>query len=124
MASSDESETYFYKMIGDFYRYMASIAYDEQLESVKAGALESYMLATKSAESLHPCNMIKLGLALNFSVFYFEVMENHKESCEVNVSALDAALEKIDEVDEETYRDAKSILELLKENLAYWKDGK
>jgi hypothetical protein len=29
---------------------------------------------------------------------------------------------KIDEVDEETFRDAKSIIELLKENLTLWKE--
>ena len=32
------------------------------------------------------------------------------------------ALEKIDDVDEETFRDAKSIIELLKENLSLWKE--
>ena len=37
-------------------------------------------------------------------------------------SALSDALEKIDDVDEETFRDAKSIIELLKENLSLWKE--
>ena len=37
-------------------------------------------------------------------------------------TALSNALEKIDDVDEETFRDAKSIIELLKENLSLWKE--
>ena len=45
-------------------------------------------------------------------------MNNHKKACELGEKALTEALEKIDEVDEETFRDAKSIIELLKENLS------
>ena len=61
-------------------------------------------------------------IALNFSVFYYEVMNDHKKACELGESALSEALEKIDDVDEETFRDAKSIIELLKENLSLWKE--
>jgi len=71
---------------------------------------------------LNACNPIRLGLALNFSVFYYEVMNDHKKACELGEKALSEALEKIDDVDEETFRDAKSIIELLKENLSLWKE--
>ena len=49
-------------------------------------------------------------------------MNNHKQACELGEAALTEALEKIDDVDEETFRDAKSIIELLKENLSLWKE--
>ena len=49
-------------------------------------------------------------------------MNDHKKACELGESALTEALEKIDDVDEETFRDAKSIIELLKENLSLWKE--
>ena len=49
-------------------------------------------------------------------------MNNHKQACELGEAALSDALEKIDDVDEETFRDAKSIIELLKENLSLWKE--
>jgi len=49
-------------------------------------------------------------------------MNNHKKACELGEAALTEALEKIDDVDEETFRDAKSIIELLKENLSLWKE--
>ena len=71
---------------------------------------------------MNACNPIRLGLALNFSVFHYEVMNNHKQACELGETALSDALEKIDDVDEETFRDAKSIIELLKENLSLWKE--
>jgi 14-3-3 protein epsilon len=121
-ATTDETKAFFYKMIGDYYRYVAECATADKLESVKNGALENYQLASTTSESLNACNPIRLGLALNFSVFHYEVMNNHKEACELGEKALTDALEKIDDVDEETFRDAKSIIELLKENLSLWKE--
>jgi len=122
VAATDETKAFFYKMIGDYYRYVAECAQPEKLEKVKDGALENYQLAQSTSQSLNACNPIRLGLALNFSVFHYEVMNNHKQACELGEAALSDALEKIDDVDEETFRDAKSIIELLKENLSLWKE--
>merc|ERR1711907_26809 len=122
LAADDESKAFFQKMIGDYYRYIAESAREDKLEEVKNGALEGYQEAKRLSETLNACNPIRLGLALNFSVFYYEVMNNHKLACELGEKALADALEKIDEVDEETFRDAKSIIELLKENLSLWKE--
>jgi hypothetical protein len=71
---------------------------------------------------LNACNSIRLGLALNFSVFHYEVMSDVKKACELGDKALQDALDKLDDCDEETFRDAQSIIELLRENLALWKD--
>lgn len=109
-------------MIGDYYRYVAESAQGAKLEEVKNGALEYYNKATDSSKELGACNPIRLGLALNFSVFYFEVMNDHKKACDLGEQALQEALDKIDDCDEETFRDAKSIIELLKENLSLWKE--
>ena len=122
LAAEDESKAFFQKMIGDYYRYVAESASDSVLEEVKNGALSGYEEADKLSKGLNACNPIRLGLALNFSVFYYEVMNNHKKACELGEMALSEALEKIDDVDEETFRDAKSIIELLKENLSLWKE--
>jgi len=115
-----EPKAFFVKMVGDYYRYIAENAKDSLLESVKQKALESYNQA--NGIELPPCNPIKLGLALNFSVFHYEVMKNHKAACELADKALQEALEKIDELEEDDFRDAKSIIELLKENLTLWKE--
>ena len=107
-------------MVGDYYRYISENAKDQQLEDVKQKALQAYNDA--NGINLPACNPIKLGLALNFSVFHYEVMKNHKQACELADSALQEALDKIDELEEDDFRDAKSIIELLKENLTLWRE--
>ena len=115
-----EAKAFFVKMVGDYYRYIAENAKDAKLEEVKQKALKAYDEANEI--SLPPCNPIKLGLALNFSVFHYEVMKNHAAACKLADEALQSALDKIDELEEDDFRDAKSIIELLKENLTLWKE--
>ena len=122
-ASEDESRAFFLKMIGDYCRYIAESSKDDRLARTKTDALGAYEEACKIAEkSLNACNSIRLGLALNFSVFHYEVMQDVKKACELGDAALSAALEKLDDCDEETFRDAQSIIELLRENLSLWKE--
>jgi len=115
-----EAKAFFVKMVGDYYRYIAENAKDSKLEEVKNNALKAYDEANEI--TLPPCNPIKLGLALNFSVFHYEVMKNHAAACKLADEALQNALDKIDELEEDDFRDAKSIIELLKENLTLWKE--
>ena len=115
-----EAKAFFIKMVGDYYRYIAENAKDAKLEEVRNNALKAYGEANEI--TLPPCNPIKLGLALNFSVFHYEVMKNHKAACDLADKALQEALDKIDELEEDDFRDAKSIIELLKENLTLWKE--
>ncbi len=117
---SAEAQAFFVKMVGDYYRYIAENAKGDNLEKVKQEAMKAYDSANNI--ELPPCNPIKLGLALNYSVFNYEVLKNHKQACELADSALQQALDKIDELEEDDFRDAKSIIELLKENLTLWKE--
>jgi 14-3-3 protein epsilon len=115
-----EPKAFFVKMVGDYYRYIAENAKGDNLEKVKQSALQAYNEANSIA--LPPCNPIKLGLALNFSVFHYEAMKNHKAACDLADQSLQDALDKIDELEEDDFRDAKSIIELLKENLTLWRE--
>lgn len=122
-ASEDESRSFFLKMIGDYCRYVAESAKGDRLEKTKTDALAAYQEACTLAEkSLNACNSIRLGLALNFSVFHYEVMQDVRKACELGDKALQDALDRLDDCDEETFRDAQSIIELLRENLSLWKE--
>ena len=54
-------------------------------------------------------------------MFYAEVMQDNEEALKITRKALVDAMNKIDDIDEEVFRDAKNIIELLKENLMLWK---
>jgi hypothetical protein len=84
--SEEEPRAFFVKMVGDYYRYIAETAQGDKLEQVKNEALKAYEEANKV--TLPPCNPIKLGLALNFSVFYYEVMKDQKRACDLAEQAL------------------------------------
>ena len=81
-----ESKAFFVKMKGDYFRYISENAKDAELEEVKQAALTAYEAA--NGIDLPPCNPIKLGLALNFSVFHYEVMKNHAQACTLADNAL------------------------------------
>ena len=48
------------------------------------------------AIDLPSCNPIKLSLALNFSVFNYEILKNHAKACEIAAHAVEHALEAMD----------------------------
>ena len=81
-AEKDEAKAFYLKMIGDYYRYVAEAVQGDKLNEVTEEAEKYYQQAQDVAvKDLHPRNPIRLGLALNFSVFYYEVRNDSKKAC-------------------------------------------
>jgi len=87
-------------------------------------ALEAYDNAQKIATALDTHNPVRLGLALNFSVFYYEVLNQPDKACELAQSAFDAAIKDLSSLPEEGQKDSTLILQLLRDNLTLWSDTK
>ena len=122
-AAKEEAKAFYLKMIGDYYRYIAEAVSGDKLEAVAADAEKYYQEATDLAnKELHPRNPIRLGLALNYSVFFYEVKNNSAKACELARFAREEA-EKLSKSDEGDVRDTESILGLLKENLTLWEQA-
>jgi len=83
-------------------------------------AEEAYKSATEKASSLAPTHPIRLGLALNYSVFLYEVQTKSQEACELAKQAFDDAIAELDTLDEESYKDSTLIMQLLRDNLTLW----
>jgi len=73
-----------------------------------------------SRERLPETHPTRLGLALNFSVCYYEILKEPEKACELAKKTFDEAIEKLDELKDEDYRDSTLILQLLRDNLALW----
>jgi len=120
-ATTGESKVFYQKMKADYYRYIAEFAEGDK----KAGAAEKARQAYQDAHSVaekglavtHP---IRLGLALNYSVFQYEVLSNPDEACKMARTAFEDAIAELDNVAEDSYKDSTLIMQLLRDNLTLW----
>ncbi|PWA97315.1 general regulatory factor 9 [Artemisia annua] len=118
---SGESNVFYYKMKGDYYRYMAEFKSGNDKKDVADLSMKAYEAATKTAEAeLPPTHPIRLGLALNFSVFYYEIMNSAERACHLAKQAFDEAISELDTLNEESYKDSTLIMQLLRDNLTLW----
>ena len=69
---------------------------------------------------MQPTHPIRLGLALNFSVFYYEILNNPELPCTLAKTALDEAIAELDTLNEDSYKDSTLIMQLLRDNLTLW----
>jgi 14-3-3 protein epsilon len=147
-SDSEEGKVFYYKMKGDYHRYLAEVRIptthlhsaleyspcllffvfllrqfqngDVRKESA-AKALEAYSSAsTIATHDLPPTHPIRLGLALNFSVFYYEILNSPDRACHLAKQAFDDAIAELDTLSEESYKDSTLIMQLLRDNLTLW----
>jgi len=120
-ATSGESSVFYSKMKGDYYRYLAEFASGETRENAANESLAAYKKATEVAtKDLPPTHPIRLGLVLNFSVFYYEIMNQPESACQLAKQAFDDAIAELDTLSEDSYKDSTLIMQLLRDNLTLW----
>lgn len=120
-ASSGESKVFYYKMKGDYYRYLAEFAVGNDRKEAAENSLIAYKAASDiSTSELVPTHPIRLGLALNFSVFYYEILNSPDRACRLAKAAFDDAIAELDTLNEESYKDSTLIMQLLRDNLTLW----
>lgn len=120
-AANAESRVFFLKMKGDYYRYLAEVASQENKDGIITSANEAYHKAFEvSEEDLKPTNPIRLGLALNYSVFHYEIRSKPDEACKLAKKAFDNAIAELDSLPEDSYKDSTLIMQLLRDNLTLW----
>jgi 14-3-3 protein epsilon len=119
-SKSAESKVFYYKMKGDYHRYLAESTSGESKAKSAESALEAYKAASGIAGDLLPTNPIRLGLALNFSVFYYEIMNSPDNAIQLAKTAFDEAIEKLEHLTDESYKDSTLIMQLLRDNITLW----
>merc|ERR1712226_978744 len=120
-ASSGESKVFYQKMKADYYRYIAEFTDGDKKSAAANNAKLAYEEAQKVAEKdLAVTHPIRLGLALNFSVFQYEVLQQPDEACKMARTAFEDAIAELDNVAEDSYKDSTLIMQLLRDNLTLW----
>jgi len=115
---SAEEKVFYCKMKGDYHRYKAEYLFD--ITGCIQMASKAYEAALTESKELKSTNPIRLGLALNFSVFHYEIKKNKAQACSLAKSAFDNAVGELEDLTEEQYKDATLIMQLLRDNLTLW----
>ena len=117
------SRTFLYRYFvqGDYHRYLAEFQTADTRKESASKALEAYTSASQIAnQDLPPTHPIRLGLALNFSVFYYEILNSPDRACHLAKQAFDDAIAELDTLSEDSYKDSTLIMQLLRDNLTLW----
>merc|ERR1719250_347582 len=105
-------------MIGDYYRYLTeAFPIDDNKQNCNKFYEDAMQIAFESLDATHPT---RLGLALNYSVCHYEILNQPNEACELAKKAFDEAIEKLDSLNDVSYRDSTLIMQLLRDNLTIW----
>jgi len=124
-AGNPESKVFYLKMKGDYYRYLAEVAtgdarqgeYQRVVDDSQKSYQEAFDIAKAEMQPTHP---IRLGLALNFSVFFYEILNSPDKACQLAKQAFDDAIAELDTLNEDSYKDSTLIMQLLRDNLTLW----
>ncbi|KAL0967265.1 hypothetical protein UPYG_G00250050 [Umbra pygmaea] len=119
--SNAESKVFYLKMKGDYYRYLAEVASGDNKKDTISNSQQSYQDAFDiSKNDMQPTHPIRLGLALNFSVFFYEILNSPEKACALAKQAFDDAIAELDTLSEDSYKDSTLIMQLLRDNLTLW----
>jgi len=113
-----EAQVFYLKMAGDYYRYLSEAVCGDTNEKNSADYYKkAFELSEKVLEPTHP---IRLGLALNYSVCFYEILKDKKKACQLAKDAFDEAISKLDKLEESDYKDSTLIMQLLRDKLTLW----
>jgi len=122
-----ESKVFYLKMEGDYHRYLAEVASSDdkgdiidKSEKAYQDAFETSRDGSNSVGSMQPTHPIRLGLALNYSVFFYEIRDDQSKACDLAKKAFDDAIAELDTLNEDSYKDSTLIMQLLRDNLTLW----
>ncbi|KAK1301462.1 14-3-3-like protein GF14 kappa [Acorus calamus] len=120
-AETSESKVFYLKMKGDYHRYIAEFKVGDERKQASDDTMEAYKAAQDIAVAdLPPTHPIRLGLALNFSVFYYEILNSSEKACGMAKQAFEEAIAELDTLGEDSYKDSTLIMQLLRDNLTLW----
>ncbi|KAK3563155.1 hypothetical protein QTP86_016387 [Hemibagrus guttatus] len=118
--TNQENKVFYLKMKGDYFRYLAEVAPKNDQNAIsdsQKAYQDAFDLSKKEMPPTHP---IHLGLALNFSVFYYEILRSREKACDLAKEVLEKATAEVSSLNEDSFKDSTIIIQLLRDNLTLW----
>ena len=120
-ASDSETKVFYLKLKADYYRYKSEFASGKEFVESCSNAEKTYQEAYEIANKEIPISSsTRLGLALNYSVFFYEIKGLKEEACIIAKNTFEEALKVLDDLERSKPKDTILIIQLLKENLILW----
>ena len=82
-------------------RRSSPLSFADVIEESQRAYNDAFDIAKNQMQPTHP---IRLGLALNFSVFYYEILNAPDRACHLAKQAFDDAIAELDTLNEDSYK--------------------
>ena len=89
-------------------------------------AFNAYKVAEETSlnSQMLPADPIRLGLALNMSTFFKDILEDPDCAIDFAQEAYDKAVKEMENVEKPKVAEVKTLLQLLRDNIMLWKSEK
>ena len=117
---SDKSKVFYLKMKADYCRYICEIINTNENQIYIEESEKCYKEANDLGQNFPWTSPLRLGLSLNYSIFYYEIKKNVNQAIKIGKEAIKGAKKQLDKIKEEEDKDASTTLQTLKENVLLW----
>lgn len=116
-----EEKIFYLKMKGDYFRYLCEIIHDDNFDSISEETESCYKQALAAAEEVLPISSpVRLGVALNLSVFYAEIKKDKETAISIATNAFTGAMSCLEELEKNQNREVLFLVKMLEENMKLW----
>ena len=117
-----DNKAFYTKLMADYYRYIAEYAGGEEKQQSIDKSLEYYKQATELAKCLPRENATKMGIALNFSILYSDLLNDKLSAIRITEDCMfksEKVLSRINKNDWD-YEQSFKISDYLYHNYRLW----
>ncbi|XP_074306348.1 14-3-3-like protein G-BOX factor 14 kappa [Silene latifolia] len=122
-ASSIASKVYYMKVKGDYHRYLAEVLEGDDYHKAANDAIVAYGSGLQMAYGVYgPTHPLRLGLTLNFSVFYYEILDSAEKACSMTEEAIELVMHEYEalKLDEPLCEESMVFMGHLRQNMKMW----
>jgi 14-3-3 protein epsilon len=122
---SEELKVMYYKIKGDYIRYILELTpkdKEEEINALKNKADENYKNGLNLCEAISNLSTTKVGLILNYSVFLYEVIKDYKTAYTLANDTYQITMKNLnnENYDLSLLKELNKMLDILKENIGKW----